>query len=517
MIAWCTTFILSAVFAEFPNQAIWYGVAAGCAVAYLYVLNSWLTSVRRIHSVLVFQGLLSIVFSALSLTSWYFQTVRPYLTHLEELESYGIQRSFDLQILTLRNWHPLGHQNYVAGYLILVLPLLIGLACAQRGWLRCVWLVGFLLSLATLYSTASRGGWLALIANVLIFLSLSIWKYPKLCKALLGTGVASLVTMFAWGLSSDRIRPHIFSLFSSDIDSKPSYRAITNATGWFMGLDHPIFGAGLGSVTLMYQKYRPEWAGTEAQITYQLHSTPAQLWAELGVLGVVLTAASIFAVVYVGMSECKKAIKDDSQTLEFTPLLIGMVSALVGYAVYAVTDYQLDNICISGVILFFVAIIISFRKVAHGDDLPHTSSKEVTNQLNLRRATFFCIGFLVAISIWLYPIHRAWLLSSRGFTALQKNDTLEFVAYLEKAHQLAPWEPYYPYQLGWNLGELAFQSTDSQQQEILRQESVKWFRKATELSPNREFGYSNLGWLLVNSEPQKATAEFLRAFQRTPE
>ena len=108
------------------------------------------------------------------------------------------------------------------------------------------------------------------------------------------------------------------------------------------------------------------------------------------------------------------------------------------------------------------------------------------------------------------------MLSSQGFLALQQEDIPTFVTYLEKAHQLAPWEPYYPYQLGWNLGELAFHSTDVQQQSKLAEESVKWFEKAIALSPHREFGYTNLGWLLVNTHPEKATAAFLQAIQLAP-
>lgn len=108
------------------------------------------------------------------------------------------------------------------------------------------------------------------------------------------------------------------------------------------------------------------------------------------------------------------------------------------------------------------------------------------------------------------------MLSSQGFLALQQEDVPTFVAYLEKAHQLAPWEPYYPYQLGWNLGELAFESADAQQQARLAEESVDWFGRAISLSPNREFGYSNLGWLLVNLHPEKATDAFRKAAQLAP-
>ncbi|MFK8183235.1 MAG: O-antigen ligase family protein [Phormidesmis sp.] len=513
--AWCIALILSASFAPFPHQAFWYGWAAICNIAFLYVLNSWLTTADRVHRLLTFQGILSVIFSAQSLISWYFQTVRPYQETIAELRTYGVERSFDLQILTLRNWHPIGHQNYVAGYLLLAIPLLVGLAVSARGWQKFAWLGGVALSLANLYSTASRGSWFGLMASLIVFIGFSAWQYPKSRKVLLSGGFVGLGAMLVWMLSSDRLRNLFSSLLNADPTSDIAYRLVTNTTGWNIGLDHPLCGAGLGSVTLLYQKYRPDWAGQTAELTYQLHSTPAQLWAELGIIGTLLTLASLFTLSYLGLRWAKKSVKDGSATT-LSPIIIGIVSALTGYSIYAITDYQLDNICISGTLAIFTAILLFENRPPLTNHESLAGSLQKTNQSFSKRWTLVGSGLLVAVSLWLFPIHRAWMLSSQGFLALQQKDTASFVAYLEKAHQLAPWEPYYPYQLGWNLGELAFQSPDAQQQEMLRQDAVKWFEKANKLSPNREFGYSNLGWLQVNSNPQKATQNFLKATQLTP-
>lgn len=509
-IAWCIALLFSSAIAPFPHQAFWYSWAALCNIAFLYALNAWLTSANRVRYLLVFQGGLSIIFSGLSLVSWFFQTVRPYQQTLAELKTYGIERSFDLQILTLRNWHPIGHQNYVAGYLLLALPLLVGLAFSDRGWQRLAWLGGFALSLVTLYSTASRGSWFGLMASFVVFISLSAGQYPKLRRVLLGGGLVGIGAIALWGVSSDRIRSLFTALFNQNASGAAPYRLITNATGWYIGQDHPIFGAGLGSVALLYQKYRPAWAGTEAELTYQLHSTPAQLWAELGIAGALLTVVTLFAIGYLSWRCCKNNLRVDSASMP-SPLIISIISGLAGYGVYAITDYQLDNICISGTLIIFIATLI-FNSRYKSDSALLLPSHSLS-----KRTVLVGAGILAAVSLWLYPVHRAWMLSSQGFLALQQNDFASFVTYLTKAHELASWEPYYPYQLAWNLGELAYQSEDAQQQEMLRQESVDWFEKANVLSPNQEFGYSNLGWLLVNSDPQKATAAFSKAAQIVPD
>ncbi|KPQ35955.1 MAG: Lipid A core - O-antigen ligase-like protein [Phormidesmis priestleyi Ana] len=515
----CITLVLSAAFAQFWHQALWYSWAAICGIAFLYALNSWLTSSQRLSHLLTFQGALAITFSAFSLVAWFFQTVRPYQQTLQQLKSYGIERSFDLQILTLRNWHPIGHQNYVAGYLMLALPLLVGLAFSRSSWQRPIWLAGFALGLATLYSTASRGGWLGLIVSLFVFISLSTFRYPKLRRVLLSSGVVSFVGIVLWGASNQRIRALFTAIASKGEGSELAYRLITNTTGWHIGLDHPLLGSGLGSVSLLYQKYRPDWAGREAELTYQLHSTPAQLWAELGLLGILLTAITLLSIAFLGIRWCKVTSPGTSQDAAEannhseipTPLIIGVISGIAGYSTYALTDYQLDNICISGTLLIYIATLI----FANGLD-PALETQAQGNRTQHKRIALAGAGVLAAISLWLYPIHRAWMLSSQGFLALQQDDFASFVTYLTKAHETAPWEPYYAHQLAWNLGELAYKSENPQQQESLRQESVQWFEKANAISPNQEFGYSNLGWLQVNSNPQAATQNFLKATQLVP-
>ena len=107
------------------------------------------------------------------------------------------------------------------------------------------------------------------------------------------------------------------------------------------------------------------------------------------------------------------------------------------------------------------------------------------------------------------------MLSSQGFSSLENKNVSEFVNSLEQAHSLVPWEPYYPYQIGWNLGELAYHTENIQQRRSLQEQGSQWLKVAIEASPYREFGYSNLGWLLVNSHPKESTTYFIRAAQLT--
>ncbi len=502
---WILCLGINVSLAEFKNQAGWYAWAAVCAIAILYTLTNWMTDSSKVRQVLHGKGLLAVSFSTLSLYLWTTQTALPHLKVLEELKTHGIVRNFDWQIISLRNWYPTGHQNYVAGFLLLSLPLLLSFALIHKGKLRIFWCVGFVLSLICLYTTASRGSWFGLVASITTFLGLSAWQYPKTRAVISKVFLACTSGLIIWGLSNDRLNTLLLSIFSGQDNTEVAYRIATNITGWLMGLDNIFFGAGLGSVTLLYQKYRPYWADSSATLTYQLHSTPAQIWAELGLSGFLLVLLSLYFLSHLGFKWFSNAIYNRESFL----LVTSLWSGLIGYSVFSLTDYQLDNICISGtLIIFFSTLTFHFKQSLLAQPLKTTHTQH-------RLLTVVGLSLIVIVTAWLYPIHRAWQLSSQGFFALQSRDIAGFVSKLERAHQLAPWEPYYSYQLGWNLGEVAYQTQNPQQRQEMQGQGSQWLKMAIKTSPYREFGYSNLGWLLVNTQPEEAVTYFAHAAELT--
>jgi uncharacterized protein involved in response to NO len=523
-----TSLIVSTAFAAFPNQARWYSWSAVCFLAALYAVNSWLRSPQRRYQILTWQGYLSLAFIVLSLLLWVSQTLFPELAQLQEFRQYGVNLPFDFSTLELRNWAPIGHQNYVAGYLVLTLPLLIGLGMLQsdRRWL---WFAGAGLGFLDLYTTSSRGGWLGLVAVLMIGFGLLLWQsaIPRRWLALAGVGVLVLLVLLV--LANSRLRSLITAILSGQAaGGELGYRMITATAGWHMGRSQPIVGTGVGSVPLLYQQYRPTWAGREAELVYQLHSTPIQVWAELGLLGVLSVAAAIVLLLYLGRRWLKQSTAASTESKSDQVIVWSLSAGLLAYGITSLTDYQLDIIAISGAIVIYLATLASIFRTQ-----PNATSRDGTEEGRLSLApahatvlTLFSVGILLAVIIWLVPIHRAWMLSSQGFQNLnQLTNTADpqqrqaalttFEQKLDRAHQLAPWEPYYPYQLGWNLGNLAVQATTPQQPELL-QGSLNWLRVATEIAPNQEFGYTNSAWLLLDRDPKAATQAFTRAIQLVP-
>ncbi len=506
--------ISSTLLAQFPQQARWYSWAALCALAAFYALNAWCHRPDRRLKLLMAQGGLSLAFIAVSLSLWIGQTLLPELNRLSTLRAAGLNLPYDFSVLELRNWAPIGHQNYVAGYLVLSLPLLLGLTLISQTQVRWVWGVGTLLGLADLYTTSSRGGWLgtALVGLSGGLLLLGHRRLPLRVRWMVGVGL--LAGLFGILLANNRLRSLFFAATPDSVGGETAFRLITNATGWAIGLAHPLFGAGPGSVPLLYQAYRPAWAGREAELVYQLHSTPAQIWAELGGFGIALSIAMMGWLVYWGARLWRVLGAERSQAEGFSGdriLSWSLLAGLAGYSIVSLTDYQLDIVGISGTLIVYLVGILSLLR-------QYLPSKSPPHPIKKNRIAGLCwgiAGLLIAVGIGLAPIHRAWQLSSLGFAALSQKHIEPFQTYLEQAHQLAPWEPYYSYQLGWNLSTVPSQNAQVRQARL--RQGLDFFQRNVKASPNQESGTSSLGWLqMFSRQPSLATASFLQSTRLMP-
>ncbi len=553
---------ISSGFAEFPLQARWSSWAVLCALGSLYALSSWCSTESRRGGLLTAQGYLGLVFVAVSLLVWSRDTLLPELTRLNALrQQYGVALPFSFDVLDLRNWAPLGHPNLVAGYLVLLLPLWIALATLAKGRWRWLWWCGVGLGLLDIYTTGSRAPLLGLAVVGMVGLvigGLRRW-IARQWLAIATLGILGSIALLL-GLNP-RLRQSVSLLWSVRPSGNDAYRLITQATGWQMGLHHPWTGIGLGGVPLTYQRYRPIWAGREAELTQQLHSTPVQLWAELGIWAVIVGGGTIAVLTYLSgrwlLTSASLANRHDR-------LVIAAIAGLLAYEVVSLTDYQLDVFAIAGTLLIYLAVLIAMlrdrvpqvpprwrmpsnqkpepiaqvesgdltsagvgdAKVPTADDGTLGDPPKVVVLPKRRRRRpwklptlvlpLAGLGVLLAMILWLFPIHRAWMLSSQGFLALRQDDLNGFAQRLHQATQLAPGEPYYLYQLAWNLSDRGLGTQDPALQLRLLEDGIDWFEQANRLSPYQEFGHTNLAWLRMNQDPVTASQEFGRSAKLVP-
>ena len=226
-------------------------------------------------------------------------------------------------IADARNPFPLGHASYTAGLALLALPWLCTLALRTAGRTRLGWSIATALALLLLVSSGSRAAIPALAAlGVVALLRSPLDRKRKVLLALALPLAALLVTV-----ANPRTRA---MLTRADPAAAPNLsnvqRSAMLTAAARMGADRPLLGWGPGTTPLAYPRFRAGLDGG-AENVLQLHSTPAQLWAELGAAGLACALAlAAFAL----------------HAFVRSPAPSPAALALVGYAVFSLADWQLD-------------------------------------------------------------------------------------------------------------------------------------------------------------------------------
>jgi len=535
------TLALSTMFSQFPNQGMWYSLTAFGYLIALYVTNNLLhhpsdhahisatSSAEPLLKILKFQGLLGFVVIVESLFLWATQTWLPQLANLAKLNQWGLNLSYDFSDLLSRNWAPMGHQNYVAGFLMLVLPIFASLTIIETGKWRSLWILAIGLGLVDLYTTSSRGGFLGLAAIIGYGIIVALWRGKGNRWLVLGGSGGAIALLALLITANNRLRSLVSGLITSLANPAQGsgelfFRAIAADTGWRMGLDHWLFGVGAGSAIMFYQQYRPQWAGREAEILFQLHSTPVHLWAELGIGAVITFVLLLVAMMalFIKLHRSPSWQTDPQQQA----IAYGLFGSAIGYAMLAITDYQLDVPAISGSLVIVFAGLAYLGQIHTGELITLGHQKQPRLWLSIIATVY--LGTAIA---WLVPVNAAWQASSMGFIYLlrakvelatgRQEAIPEAIAAIDKfqdrlklAYKFAPWEPYYAYQLGWNLADLGVNYGNLPQSQTWKQDGLTWIKKAIAANPHNEAVYNAAAWLSLQENTPSSNQEAETYFRK---
>jgi len=429
--ALATTFaavvLASALFSPFRAPALLWSAPLLGGVAVFFLAFDWLNtgpSATRRDQLLKRAGLFLAVVALVSVALWL----------------SGISGRPLGEIWAMRNPFPLGHANYTAGLALLMLPLFSALAVREPGPRRIGWLVATVLALVMLLTSGSRGGLVGFIVLVIVHV-------PALARALrwkLGwvilIGVLAVVAVLA---GNPRTRTLLSgasgraTLRMSDVQRSAMVEA-----GVRMGRDRPLLGWGPGTTPLAYPTYREDLDGGVENVL-QLHRTPVQLWAELGAGGL------LAGLVLVGLALL---------ATRTSPAARSVVLAASGYAVFCLTDWQLD------IPVFGFAVAVAAALVA-----PHEAARDAGRRLALGGAVIVAVLVIA-------------LVGRRDPTPEMNVRALTLAR--DPAHADA---------------------------------AISLLNESLRLNPAQEIAHFNLGWLLVVRDPALADHHFLLAADFVPD
>ncbi len=236
--------------------------------------------------------------------------------------------------------------DFLAGYLVGLIPFTIAIAVFHQGAIRagCSLLVA--LQLFALFFTYSRGGWAATLAVLLLF-SFVLYFRPisenQRPRFSLKHGAgAAVVALLLIAIVPIFLREQLegwlfrFSNLSSDMSIQSrSYYYLACLQMW---LDRPITGHGIGTFALHFHDFRPKELAQ--LLTFRLfhvdhaHNEWLQILAETGLIGITLYSVIIGS----SLRACWKASKTAASSTRGVILGLGLgATAILIHNLFTVT------------------------------------------------------------------------------------------------------------------------------------------------------------------------------------
>ena len=204
---------------------------------------------------------------------------------------------------------PYVNHNHYAGLMEMLIPIAAGYVLSRPGNHPMRTLLGFALvvPIASLLLCGSRGGFISLLAEVVILGAIFLWRTPlpgrRRLAAVGGLGITTAALLFFW-MDPGEISKRLWTV--ADIAHSPDVtlgdREVVALDSLHILRDHPWVGTGLGSFETAY----PAYQSFPTDLVYDhAHNDYAEALAETGLVGGLLMVAAL--VMFFGLAFRKLA------------------------------------------------------------------------------------------------------------------------------------------------------------------------------------------------------------------
>jgi len=436
---------------------------------------------------------------------------------------YGVCQRLGLEFLDwaggpsrMRIWSTLGNSNFLGAYLIMVIPLGLGLLVSNdyyRNGRRLlskpllVLLVGLLAG--CLVYTLSRGAWLGLLA------CLAVWGFfvgkdsIKRNRKWLTLALAACLLFPILLGPKWKIETPIFKSGQEEMENVIGRAiSITNLgeasisariEGWKSSLrmfsKRPLLGWGLDNFgTICPQYITPKFVSSAGRDMLQsyAHNEFLQVGATVGIIGLIVYIWLIVTFFKLLIYLLKKE-RGDTRTF-----LIGIMSSSVALMVY--NQFHFSVVTTAIMFWLFMGIAGKMARKTQGEEsdiTPERKSNEPVYTSNHSPSDFIIFGIMAITYVFLsFLILRpvvADIYAKRGRDYAGGKSWDKAISSLKKAVRLNPWVELYRVNLGNAYKEKAEVTNSIGEKEECIDEAVLQFKENVKLFPHNPFAYRNLG------------------------
>jgi O-antigen ligase len=179
---------------------------------------------------------------------------------------------------------PYVNHNHYAGLIemLVPIPLVLALTRLASNRTRALAAAAAAVMVGTVFLSGSRGGMLAIIAELLILAVLTV-KQKRSLRTAIGIGVFLTIVfaLLVW-IGGGELSQRIASVGLSHSEISTDTRIAINRDGLRMFLKRPVLGWGLGTFPVVYPQFRTFYTNF---FVNQAHNDYLQLLVEMGLLG----------------------------------------------------------------------------------------------------------------------------------------------------------------------------------------------------------------------------------------
>jgi O-antigen ligase len=231
---------------------------------------------------------------------------------------------------------PYVNHNHYAGLMemLVPIPLVLSLTRLASTKARNAAAAAAAVMVGTIFLSGSRGGMLAIVAELLILAVLLI-KQKRGIRTAIGLGVflAIVVGLLTW-VGGGELSRRIATVGPSHSELASDIRSYINRDGIRMFVKKPVLGWGLGTFPVVYPQFRTFYTNF---FVNEAHNDYLQLLVEMGLLGFA-TMVWFVATLYV---QSLRKIKDWTSDISGAVTLACMLG-LSGILVHSAIDFNLQ-------------------------------------------------------------------------------------------------------------------------------------------------------------------------------
>ena len=222
------------------------------------------------------------------------------------------------------------NRNHYAGLMEMLMPfgLVISISLSVPGPLRLLSSFGSLVMLASIFVSGSRGGMLAAVIALIVFVY-HYWRHERTNTALRTIMAAAILSsVFIAFFSYERVASR------SVMEATDSIRMQIARDSIRLVAEHPFLGSGLGTFTAVYPQVR---TFSTNLFVNAAHNDYVQLTVETGLLGMLCVVAFLFLVFRNGLHHMQRARRS-----WFSAVTLAAMVGCIALLVHSLFDFNLE-------------------------------------------------------------------------------------------------------------------------------------------------------------------------------